>query len=92
MTTNHLTAEQRANGPEPDGSTGWGFGLGVQCRRSGPASIGSYGWTGGLGSAWSNDPIEELVGVVMTTQMFTSPALPAVIQDFWTTAYAAIDD
>jgi CubicO group peptidase (beta-lactamase class C family) len=92
MTANQLTAEQRANGPQPDGSAGWGFGLGVQCRRTGLASIGTYGWTGGLGSSWCNDPIEELVGVVLTTQMFTSPALPPVIQDFWTCAYAAFDD
>lgn len=92
MTSNHLSPEQRANGPESDGSVGWGFGLGVQCRRTGLSSIGAYGWTGGLGSSWSNDPIEELVGVVLTTQMFTSPTLPVPIQDFWTTAYAAIDD
>jgi CubicO group peptidase (beta-lactamase class C family) len=92
MTSNQLTAEQRANGPDPDGSAGWGFGLGVQCRRTGLASIGTYGWTGGLGSSWCNDPIEELVGVVLTTQMFTSPALPPVVQDFWTCAYAAFDD
>jgi CubicO group peptidase (beta-lactamase class C family) len=92
MTSNHLTTEQRANGPEPDGSMGWGFGVGVRCRRTGPTSIGTYGWAGGLGSSWLNDPIEELVGVVLTTQRFTSPALPPVIQDFWTCAYAAFDD
>ena len=92
MTTNHLTSEQRGNGPSPDGSSGWGFGVGVQCRRTGPFSIGTYGWTGGFGSSWINDPLEELVGVLLTTRMFTSPALPPVVQDFWTTAYAALDD
>jgi CubicO group peptidase (beta-lactamase class C family) len=92
MTANHLTAEQRANGPDAKGAAGWGFGVGVECRRSGPFSIGTYGWTGGLGSSWLNDPIEELVGVVLTTRMFTSPTLPPVVSDFWTCAYAAIDD
>ena len=63
-------------------------------RRTGPASpAGSYGWAGGLGSSWANDPAERLVGVVLTTDMFTSAfPPPAAIQDFWTGVYAALDD
>jgi CubicO group peptidase (beta-lactamase class C family) len=92
MTTNQLTAEQRDPGPSPDGSLGWGFGVGVQCRRMGVHNLGSYGWEGGLGSSWHNDPIEDLCGVILTTQMFTDPTMPVTVSDFWTAAYAAIDD
>ncbi len=94
MTTDHIGVDRGAPGPSPDGAQGWGFGVGVQVRRTGPTSpVGSYGWAGGLGTSWANDPNERLVGVVLTTDMFTAafPA-PEVIQDFWTCLYAAIDD
>jgi CubicO group peptidase (beta-lactamase class C family) len=91
MTTDHIGAGERASGPSPDGSLGWGFGVGVQLRRIGVArAVGSYGWDGGLGSSWANDPSERIVGVVLTTDMFTSAFPPPhVIQDFWTCLYAA---
>jgi CubicO group peptidase (beta-lactamase class C family) len=93
MTSDHLTPEQRANGPHPSGDQGWGFGVGVWTARAGTTwSPGSYGWDGGLGSTWATDPAEELVGILLTNQMFTGPALPLVCQDFWTGAYAALDD
>jgi CubicO group peptidase (beta-lactamase class C family) len=94
MTMNHLTAEQIAtSGPSPTGDLGWGFGVGVQIRRTGPArSVGTYGWDGGMGTQWANDPAEDLVGVVMANQMWSSPQPPPAFQDFWTCAYAAIDD
>ena len=90
MTTNQLSAEQLLT-CSPDGSQGWGLGVGVQVRRTGPArSVGTYGWDGGLGSSWANDPAEELVGILLTNQAWTSPAPPAVHQDFWTCAYGAL--
>ena len=90
MTTNQLNAEQLLT-CSPDGSQGWGLGVGVQVRRTGPArSVGTYGWDGGLGSSWANDPAEELVGILLTNQAWTSPAPPAVHQDFWTCAYGAL--
>jgi len=94
MTTDQVVDEQRgAFGPDPTGALGWGFGVGVQRRRTGPTrSVGSYGWDGGLGTSWANDPAEDLVGILMTNQMWTSPNPPPVAQDFWTCAYAAIDD
>jgi CubicO group peptidase (beta-lactamase class C family) len=94
MTTNQLTAEQRAaSAPDPSGGQGWGFGVGVWTERAGTTwSPGTYGWDGGLGSTWANDPAEELVGILLTNQMFTGPFLPLACQDFWTSAYAAIDD
>ncbi len=93
MTTDHIGAGPGVPGPLPDGSQGWGFGVGVQIRRTGSPTVGSYGWAGGLGSSWSNDPAERLVGIVLTTDMFTGPfPPPATIRDFWTGAYAAIPD
>lgn len=94
MTTDQLTAEQRAtSGPDPSGALGWGLGVGVRVRRTGPArSVGTYGWDGGLGTSWANDPAEDLVGVLMTNRAWTSPTPPAICEDFWTCAYAAIDD
>ena len=94
MTTDQLRVVDGAPGPTPDGSQGWGFGVGVQVRRTGPASaVGSYGWAGGLGSAWANDPAERLIVVVLTTDMFSAPfPPPAVISDLWTCTYSALDD
>jgi CubicO group peptidase (beta-lactamase class C family) len=94
MTTDHVGVDRGASGPSPDGSLGWGFGLAVQVRRTGPtSSIGTYGWAGGLGTSWANDPAERLIGVILTTDMFTGAfPPPAVIQDFWTSTYAALAD
>ena len=94
MTTDRIGVDRGASGPSPDGSQGWGFGVGVQVRRRGAArSVGSYGWDGGLGTSWANDPKQRLVGVVLTTDMFTAAfPPPAVIRDFWTCLYAALDE
>jgi len=94
MTTDQLGMAPGVPGPTPDGSQGWGFGVGVQLRRTGIGpGPGSYGWAGGLGSVWMNDPAERLVGVVLTTDMFSGPtAPPAAIHDFWTGVYAALDE
>jgi CubicO group peptidase (beta-lactamase class C family) len=71
MTSDQIDVARGAPGPLPDGSQGWGFSVGVQVRRSGlgPA-IGSYGWAGGMGSMWTNDPGNELIGVMLTTDAF----------------------
>jgi CubicO group peptidase (beta-lactamase class C family) len=94
MTIDYLGVDHGAPGPLPDGSQGWGYGVGVQVRRTGLISpVGMYGWAGGLGSSWANDPAERVVGVVLTTDAFTSAfPPPAVIRDFWTGVYAALDD
>jgi CubicO group peptidase (beta-lactamase class C family) len=94
MTIDHIGADRGAAGPSPDGSQGWGLGVGVQVRRAGlTRTVGSYGWDGGLGTSWANDPTERLVGVVLTTDMFAAPfPPPTAIQDFWTCVYAAVDD
>jgi CubicO group peptidase (beta-lactamase class C family) len=94
MTIDHLGVDRGAPGPSIDRSLGWGLGVGVQVRRTGLArTVGSYGWDGGLGSSWANDPMERLVGVVLTTDMFSGPfPPPRVIQDFWTGVYASFED
>jgi CubicO group peptidase (beta-lactamase class C family) len=91
MTSDQLTAAQRATGPAFDGSEGWGFGLGVQVTRNATTNVGTYAWTGGLGSSWCNDPVSGLTAILLTNQMFTSPALPPVHQDLLTCATAALD-
>ena len=94
MTTDQLTSEQKSvAGPDPAGAMSWGFGVAVQVRRAGPTrSVGTYGWDGGLGTSWANDPREDLIGILMTNQAWTSPSPPPVCLDFWTCAYAAIND
>ena len=94
MTTDQIGVDRGAVGPSHDGSQGWGFGLSVHVRRTGLGpTVGSYGWAGGLGSSWENDPNEDLVGVILTTDMFVSAFPPPdVIQDFWTGVYTALED
>jgi CubicO group peptidase (beta-lactamase class C family) len=93
MTTDQLGVASGAPGLAPDGAQGWGFGVGVQLRRTGLGpTVGAYGWTGGLGSSWSNDPNHDVVGVILTTDAFSSAfPMPSVVQDFWTDVYAALD-
>ena len=94
MSIDQIGVERGASGPAFDGAQGWGFGVGVQVRRVGLSrTVGSYGWDGGLGTSWANDPAKRLIGVVLTTDMFASAfPPPAVIQDFWTSVYAGLDD
>ena len=93
MTTDQIGAGPGVAGPSPDDSQGWGFGVGVQMRRTGLGPTpGGYGWAGGLGTSWGNDPGEDLVGVVLTTDAFTTAfPPPAVVQDFWTCVYSALE-
>ena len=52
----------------------------------------SDGWDGAFGASWWVDPKEDLVGVLMTQRRPEDLALPAVVRDFWTSVYQAIDD
>jgi CubicO group peptidase (beta-lactamase class C family) len=95
MTTDQLTPEQKARsgfGPDSFADSGWGFCLGITTRRTGLASLGSYGWSGGMGTLWENDPGEELVTILMTQRGWESSTPAGVFVDFYTLAYAAIDD
>jgi CubicO group peptidase (beta-lactamase class C family) len=96
MTADHLTpAQKAASGIVPGffDSHGWGFGVSVVTRREDPWSpVGQFGWSGGLGTSWASDPAEDLVGVLMTQRMWTSPVPPEICRDFWALTYQAIDD
>ncbi|MBF8189917.1 beta-lactamase family protein [Nonomuraea sp. K274] len=93
MTTDHLTPAQKAGNEVFLDRGGWGFGLAVDARREDLAvGPGRFGWTGGLGTEGYADPAEDLAGVLMTQRALDSPSPPRLFQDFWTAAYAAIDD
>jgi CubicO group peptidase (beta-lactamase class C family) len=96
MTTDHLTPAQKAASPFFPGfwdTNGWGFGVAVSTARDGLGpEPGSYGWIGGFTTAWRNAPTEDVVAILLTQRLMSGPALPAVIADFLTHAYQAIDD
>jgi CubicO group peptidase (beta-lactamase class C family) len=94
MTTDQLSAAQKQRtGPGLFDNHGYGFGVSIVTRRDDLAMIpGRYGWDGGLGSCWSNDPHEGLIAVLLTQKMWDSPEPPPIRGDFFTAAYAAIDD
>jgi CubicO group peptidase (beta-lactamase class C family) len=96
MTTDQLTSEQKQqSGPFAPYlvNHGWGLGMSVVTKRDGFAEpVGRFGWNGGLGSVWYADPGEELDMILMTgcAKFVFTP--PDIYRDFWTLAYAAIDD
>ncbi len=93
MTTDQLSAQQKAEASLFFGDDrGWGFGVAVVTRRGGLASIGQFGWDGGYGTSGYSDPREDLVGILLTQRLMESPEPPRVFQDFWTSAYQALDD
>jgi CubicO group peptidase (beta-lactamase class C family) len=96
MTTDHITAEQKAASPFFPGfwdSRGWGFGLSIITRRDDLAGVpGRFGWDGGYGTSCYSDPKEDMVAILMTQRVWDSPNPPVVYLDFWTSAYQAIDD
>lgn len=94
MTTDHLTAAQKAENPLFFGENrGWGFGVAVTTRRDDLSSVpGRFGWDGGMGTSGYSDPQEDLVGILMTQRLMDSPRPPKVFLDFWTSAYGVIDD
>ena len=93
MTTDQLTPGQKAEAELFFGDhAGWGFGMAVVTGRDNLFSPGRFGWDGGLGTSAHADPALDLAGVLLTTRMMDSPRPPAVFSDFWTLAYAAVDD
>jgi CubicO group peptidase (beta-lactamase class C family) len=94
MMSDQLTAPQR-QGAEMffDQSASWGLGGAVVTRRTDLCTTpGRYGWEGGYGTSAHVDPVEGLIGILMTQRRMDSPLPPPVNRDFWTTAYQAIDD
>jgi CubicO group peptidase (beta-lactamase class C family) len=95
MTTDHLTPAQKAvSGFFPGffDDQGWGFGVSVVTRRTDLATTpGRYGWDGGYGTSWANDPREDMAAMLLT-QRVGFPGATRTYGDFWTLAYAAMDD
>ena len=96
MTADQITPAQKAASPFFPGfwdNRGWGFGLAVVTRREslGP-SVGSFGWDGGFTTSCYIDPQEQMVAILLTQRLMTSPAPANFYSDFWTLAYQAVDD
>jgi CubicO group peptidase (beta-lactamase class C family) len=86
MTTDQLTAEQKARGGLLPGffhGRSWGFCQAVYDN-------GAFGWDGGLGTSWLVDPSQDLTVIVLTQRMFESPDPPQVHRDIQAAAYAAL--
>jgi CubicO group peptidase (beta-lactamase class C family) len=94
MTTDQLTAEQKTGTELFFGeSRSWGMGLAVTTKRDELwGTPGRYGWDGGFGTTAFADPAEDMVGILLTQRMMESPVPPRIYTDFFTTAYAAIND
>ena len=94
MTTNQITAEQKAGSELFFGDArGWGMGLSVVTARDDLCHVpGRFGWDGGYGTSWYSDPREQLTGILLTQRMTDSPQPPRAFVDFWTCVYQAIDD
>jgi CubicO group peptidase (beta-lactamase class C family) len=77
-------------GPVDDEGGGWGLGLGVRrADEPGGRHAGSFGWDGGLGSTWWTDPVTGTTAVLLTNQMWSSPAPPEVFEAFREVAFRA---
>jgi CubicO group peptidase (beta-lactamase class C family) len=86
MTTDQLTAEQKARGGLGPGffhGRSWGFCQAVY-------DSGAFGWDGGLGTSWLVDPSRDLTMIVLTQRMFETPDPPHVHRDIQAAAYAAL--
>jgi CubicO group peptidase (beta-lactamase class C family) len=77
-------------GPVDDEGGGWGLGLGLRrTDEPGGRHAGSFGWDGGLGSTWWTDPVTGTTAVLLTNQMWSSPAPPEVFEAFREVAFRA---
>jgi CubicO group peptidase (beta-lactamase class C family) len=77
-------------GPVDDEGGGWGLGLGVRrADEPGGRHAGSAGWDGGLGASWWIDPVTGTTAVLLTNQLWASPAPPPVFTAFRAAAFGA---
>jgi CubicO group peptidase (beta-lactamase class C family) len=87
MTTDQLTAEQKARGGLGEGffnGQSWSFCQAVH-------ENGAFGWDGGLGTSWLVDPRHDMVVIVLTQRMFDGPTTPQAHRDIQAAAYAALE-
>ena len=94
MHTNHLAPALLPMTTGGVQTPGYGFGLGsrvaMDIGQSGLAgSPGEFGWSGAAKTYYWVDPVEEIVGVLMTQYMF---GLDLPEADFRAVVYGSIDD
>jgi CubicO group peptidase (beta-lactamase class C family) len=89
MTTDHLTAAQRAENPLFLDGQGWGYGGSVDVQALEPWNVpGRYGWVGGTGTSAYVVPSTGSVAILMTQRAMTGPTSTSMLHAFWT--YAAV--
>ncbi|MBP2324660.1 CubicO group peptidase (beta-lactamase class C family) [Kibdelosporangium banguiense] len=88
MTTDHLTAAQRAGSTLFLEGQGWGFGGSVDVAAVDPWNVpGRYGWVGGTGTAGHIIPSTGTATILFTQVAMAGPTSPPLMRDFW--RYAA---
>jgi CubicO group peptidase (beta-lactamase class C family) len=53
---------------------------------------GRFGWDGGLGTSAYTDPLNGVIGILLTQRSMDSPEPPKVFTDFWTGLYGAVTE
>lgn len=79
-------------GPFVMGGYGWGLAGRVMADMGGamlPSSIGECGWAGAASTFFWIDPVEDIIGVVMT--QYLGSKIP-IGEDFMTATYQALED
>jgi CubicO group peptidase (beta-lactamase class C family) len=88
LTTDHLTASQRAESRLFLEGQGWGFGGSVDVEAIDPWNVvGRYGWIGGTGTAAHITASTGAVAILLSQLAMTGPTPPPLMRDFW--RYAA---
>ncbi|MGO9874909.1 MAG: serine hydrolase domain-containing protein [Acidimicrobiia bacterium] len=83
MTTDHLTASQRAHASTFLAGAGWGFCMAAPAADGTASAPGGFGWDGGTGTTWRSNLAHDLTGILFTQRAMTSPQPPEVFTDFW---------
>ena len=90
MTTDYLTAEQRAASHLFLEGQGWGFGGSVDVATIDPWNVpGRYGWVGGSGTAAHVVPSSGAITILLTQVSLTGPTPTPLMREFW--RYAALE-
>jgi CubicO group peptidase (beta-lactamase class C family) len=94
MTTSQLTPTQRKANPYFfNDHTSWGLGMSVGVSRGAIFEhAGRFGWDGGLGTSAYTDPLNGVIGILLTQRSMDSPEPPKVFTDFWTGLYGAVTE
>jgi CubicO group peptidase (beta-lactamase class C family) len=84
MTTDHLTAAQRADSGLFLEGQGWGYGGSVDIEATQEWAVpGRYGWVGGTGTSAYVTPSTGTVSVLLGQRELSGPAAPEYMRDVW---------